>query len=706
MGLKMSKMMNKKEYIRNALIALGFSVLFLLTNSIVENQGTIVISEIFGAIKELKSICLLILFLALGIVSARVGFDNIFKYRYWIALGAFVIFVIFGVTGSSIGMFTEYFGVEDRDILFGITRSIRSDEFAVFTPMTWSQYYDPNGHFSYFSSVLRATDTDVFLEYGQPVASWLIIYRPFFLGFLFLPIANGMAFFWYGRLIALFMVSFEFGRRITSDNKPLSVVYAIIITFSPVVQWWFAINGFVEMLIYLQLAILLLDKFLCAETWGIKIGCAAGITISAGGFALTMYPAWMIPFAYVILGLIIWLIIENRKNIKLQKGDIIIIACSLLILSLSMIYIYHMSKETIHIMMNTVYPGKRVSDDGQRSIVDYLVYTSNFWFPLKNESMSGNVCEKSCFITLFPLPYIFYIIYIIKTEKRDLFCNVIVAISLFFLIYCNIGFPEWLSKITLLSYVPDKRCIIILQFCEVLLIIRGISILGMNDVKIKKSIGWIGAISLSVISVILLVNLYRNYYSIKMIIVQVFVFIYIYIGTFYYDKKGFFEVWELIFSMFILVTGILVNPFRVGVGSVDTIPQLEMVGNVVESDPQAVWMVEGAGFPINNAPILKGARTINTTQVYPDLSRWRTIDSEDIYEDVYNRYAHIVMIYGENEEKFVLLNKDYFLVYVNYEDLINLNVDYIFSNRDLSAETRFEFVDTAGGYYLYRVLKE
>ena len=36
----------------------------------------------------------------------------------------------------------------------------------------------------------------------------------------------------------------------------------------------------------------------------------------------------------------------------------------------------------------------------------------------------------------------------------------------------------------------------------------------------------------------------------------------------------------------------------------------------------------------------------------------------------------------------------------------NLNVDYIFSNRDLSAETRFEFVDSSEGYFIYRVIKE
>lgn len=698
--------MSKKIYLRNVVVSLGFSVIFLIFNFIIVNQGNIVISDILNGIKEIKSICLVLLSVLLSVVITRVGFENIFKYRYWIAFGVFVLCVIFGVNGSSIGVYTGYFGVEDKDVLFGISRSIRSDEFATFTPMTWSQYFDPNGPFSYFSSVLRATETDVFLEYGQPVASWLLIYKPFFLGYLFLPIANGMSFFWCGRLIVLFMVSFEFGRRITSDDRPLSAVYAMFVALSPVVQWWFAINGFVEMLIYLQLAILLLDKYIDAEKWEIKIGCAVGITISAGGYALTMYPAWMVSFAYVILGLFIWLFIEKRKSYKLQKGDVFIIAGALIFLGLSMLYVYHMSKDTIEAVMNTVYPGKRVSVGGESSLEDYFMYTSNLWFPFLNRAMATNVCDKSRFLTLFPFPYIIYIIYMIKTKKRDLFCNVIITIGFILLLFCTIGVPEWLAKITFLSFVTYKRGYIAAQYCEILLLFRGISLLKKNEIEVKKVFGWIMAGSVGVISAIVMYEFNRSYYSAKMLIFQIFVDVLIFIGLFYYDNKRIFIIWETCIFMFILLTGILINPFRVGVDSVADIPQLEMARSVVESDPQAIWMVEGAGYPINNALLLKGARTINSTNVYPNLEKWRLLDKENKYEENYNRYAHIMMTYGENEEKFVLLNKDYFSVYVDYEDIRNLEVDYIFSNRDLTSETCFELIDSTGGYYIYRVVKE
>lgn len=695
--------MNKKYYLRNVVLSVLFSIAFIMLNYLILNHGAFVVSDLVRSIVEYKSIIVVLVFAAMGIVVSRVGIDTIFKYRYQIAICVFVFCVLLGVTGSSIGIYTEYFGAKDKNILFGISRGIRSDEYAVFTPMTWSQYLDPNGHFSYFNSVARATNTDVFIEYGQPVATWLLLYKPFNLGFLFLPIAKGMAFFWCGRLIALFMVSFEFGRKITDDNRLLSIIYAILIAFSPIVQWWFAINGLVEMLLYLQLSILLLDKYFSSEKWSIKILCAFGIVISAGGFILTMYPAWMLPFAYVILGLGIWLLITKRKSIKKNKKDIILILCSLCFLCISMLYVYHMSKDTISTLGQTVYPGDRVSVGGGRSLDDFFVYTSNFWFPIFNMAMRSNECEMARFISLFPLAYIFYIIYFLKTKKSDLFCNIILSISSVFLIYCTIGFPEWLSKITLLSFSLDKRCFLVVQFCEILVLIRLISLLLKEKVVLNKIMGWVTAFMISILSAGLLYYLNSAYYSTKMLMLQTVLFIFIFAGVFYYDKKRIFKAWGIFFSMFVLLTGILVNPVRVGVDSVEKIPELEMVERVVKADPEAVWISEGTGFTITNSILLKGARTINFTNVYPELNRWKMVDKENKYEDIYNRYAHIGMIYGENDEKFVLTNKDSFEVYVDYDDIKNLNVDFIFSNRDLSAENRFKLVNSTGNYYIYHV---
>ena len=108
--------------------------------------------------------------------------DKIFKYRYIVAAVIFAACIFVGINFSSIGCLVEQFGHEDADVILGTSRQIRSDEFGTFTPMTFAQYMDPEGKFQYFSSVIRGDKTDVFITYGQPVLSLLMIFRPFQLG--------------------------------------------------------------------------------------------------------------------------------------------------------------------------------------------------------------------------------------------------------------------------------------------------------------------------------------------------------------------------------------------------------------------------------------------------------------------------------------------------------------------------------------------
>ncbi|MCR4673652.1 MAG: hypothetical protein K5675_01480, partial [Lachnospiraceae bacterium] len=281
--------------------------------------------------------------------------DYFFRYRYPLALCLFILGILLEFTGSSIGMWNTYYGTEDTGVLLGSSRDIRMDEWATLTPFVWSQYFGDNP-FSYFSSIVRGTSTDVFLEYGTPVMSLAMLFRPFYLGYLFLPIAKGMAFFWCGRIIALFMASFEFGRILTKDKRGIALIYGLFITFAPVVQWWFSTNGFVEMLIAMQLAVVLLWKYMEVDSYKKKIACMIGIGICAGTFTLTMYPSWMVPLAYVLIILIIWTFYEHRDNFRIKSGDVVIVATIIVITGIGVLFILLKSKETIDLLANTAYP--------------------------------------------------------------------------------------------------------------------------------------------------------------------------------------------------------------------------------------------------------------------------------------------------------------------------------------------------------------
>ena len=83
----------------------------------------------------------------------------IYQYRYYIAIILFIICVLLELSGSSIGCWNDFVhsNVTEDGVIFGKSRGIRSDEWAVLTPMTFSQFFDG---FHYFSNMVRAEQTD------------------------------------------------------------------------------------------------------------------------------------------------------------------------------------------------------------------------------------------------------------------------------------------------------------------------------------------------------------------------------------------------------------------------------------------------------------------------------------------------------------------------------------------------------------------
>ena len=119
-----------------------------------------------------------------------------------------------------------------------------------------------------------------------------------------------------------------------------------------------------------------------------------------------------------------------------------------------------------------------------------------------------------------------------------------------------------------------------------------------------------------------------------------------------------------------------------------------------------MWIVEGS-YPLTNVPIMVGAPTINSTNVYPDLERWHQLDPDGQYESVYNRYAHINVTLTDEETRFDLLQADQFLLTLSFKDMEKLNVGYVLSAQDYSTLENI-YVDLIPiaherGYYIYKL---
>ena len=564
---------------------------------------------------------------------------------------------------------------------------------------------------SYFSETLRGAKTDAFIVYGQPVLSWEVIFRPFQWGYLLFAPARGLSFFWCGRFLALLMISFELGMYLFNRRKSYAVAYSALLSLSPVVQWWFAINGLVEMLVFGQAVLLIVSAYFNQRQYWKKILLALGLAWCGGCYILVFYPPWQIPLGYVFLFLLIGITAkEYKKDLWCWKKDIPVILGALLILGIAMGAIVCKSWNTIQTVMNTAYPGTR-SFAGGGALRKLFNWAQGILYPFMEPAFGGtNVCEEASVISFFPLGILVGLWVLIKEKKRDAMLISLLTGTVFLTAYCVLPWPEILAKATLLSNCQPDRVVLAVGFISLILLLYA-SVIS-EKAPGKAAVGIVG-VSLPE----------ERWYFYKVcrncmwqrggaVCVMLYSFPNSW-GILWYKWKSLNS-----FCLGLYRSGgfkrAFVNPIHKGVDVIYTNPLVQAVAAEADSDDkQGLWIVENIGFPCINIPIMTGAPTINCTNTYPVLERWKKLDSTGIYEDTYNRYVHIFMQLKEDGET-VFENPqtapDHLNITLPAKELKTLNVKHILTNRDLSEfesdNVKFKLKNQVGNYRIYDVITQ
>lgn len=615
-----------------------------------------------------------------------------FQYRWGLGMCFVILCTIFKLHGSSIGELNNYYPYgTDTSRLWGSSRAIRSDEYVVFTEMALSQV---QSGFKWFSNIWGYSFSDMFMVYGQPTKNLVAIFRPFSLGYLLLGAERGLAFYWTSRLICCFLVSFEFGRLLTKDNRYLSLAYAFLVAFAPVVQWWYSINELVEMLIFGQLAILIIYWYLKTKKYSIKILETAGLVLCAGGYVMTLYPAWMIPFFYVFAAAVIAMLIENREYIRIHKQDIIIWLVGIGVFFSSMLYIYTISADTIHAVMNTAYPGSRIYTGGPISNLIELLrgWTSYLWAFITID----NPCEKVCFISFAPVGFIVSLIEIFKYKRKDpwlILLNIVnVGMVFFFLLS---GWSNVFAKITLLSQAT--RMVNAIGFVNLLILFRAIIYANYKG-KIKSFLllisPIIGAFSLYVAQE----NLNPALKTIVIIVAIVAIWLLLHISDQNNQKHFLFFVIGIS-----LVGGGLVNPIDQGLSTIYRSPIVQAIETENQKD-EGMWVVVNGGFLYNNIPTIVGAKTLNAVATYPDTKLWEQLQLTDTdSKKIWNRYAHQCINISDATYFEPIKQGDLFTLNITVKDLKKLGVKYILNMGEVKKNRDLETIFTYGNISIQKI---
>lgn len=640
-------------------------------------------------------------------------YNFIYKYRFYIAIAIFIIAVICEYSGSSIGVYNEVLQGESTGTYFtpvlGKYRSIRSDEWVVNTPIFTSQAVDEDSKFAYYNDNLRGTTTDMFSVVAPAVLDILTVGKPFNIGYLLLGASRGLSVLWAGKWIALMLVSFEFCMLITDRKKIVSACGMLLIVFSAATQWW----NMTDVLLWGMLALVLVDKYLKTDKLKTKIICALGIFVSVVSYVFIMYPAWQVPFILIYIAIFISLCIKNRKNYKICKKDILIIAMVIMaIVGIGIRYLY-MSSDALQATMNTDYPGSRfeIGGDGLKVIVSYVY---SFLFPYFNVD---NPCEFAGMISFYPIPMILAIIYLIRNKDRKThmgFFIPLLILSTIFSIFVLFRTNELFAKITLLYMSPARRLAVPLGFIQILLLVYLLGINNKETKLMKDDIAKVAAILFNIIIFSLAVktapvNLLGalKSYCCGLILV---IFLYL-ILTMNNEKNK--KLLLIGLAGMTIITGATVNPIQKGISVLTDKPLAKQVREIVINDSENnLWITDNTNFYIPNYLLASGAKVINSTNVYPNFDLFKTVLSEEDFGNsdirkIYNRYAHITMEITKNENKVELIYQDSIRLKLTPDKIKELGIKYIVSVRDIrefNTETvNFEQIYNEQGISIYKV---
>ena len=634
------------------------------------------------------------------------GFELIYKYRFVLSFLLLIMLVSFKISGSSMGCWKLFLGDGESGIRLGEPRVWRSDEWGTLTPLCFRQQYNTLGAYNRYSQTLGSILTDNMLVYGQPSWDILTLFRPFYWGYLFFGSERGLSWFWYSRLIVLFLSWFELGMLITDGQKKLSVMLSVCVSFAPFLQWWFAINGLVEMLIY-GACFVLGSNYLVSHTFNPrKIAVAVGMAVCAVGYVLTFYPTWMVPVAWGFVPLFLWVIIWKFDRKVLRRVDVVPWLLIFVITVAGLTVLAVTSWDVITAELNSVYPGNAPLSSGGTGLWWMMKYPISL---VSRFSMNELIVENSSIICFAPAGFILALWVIIKEKKKDPLLILLLGMNLFLAWYYCVGIPKWLAKMLLLSFVNSNRGPQVLGFLRLTLFVRAVAL------KEKASKRWLAALAAVISSAVPMRlalgftkyepgGLRYEYFDTAEKIVVVWAILAVVFYLLYRARKSKYTMAVLGVCTVVLASSIWINPVAKGVPEIMKSETMQQIRDLVKEDPQAIWLVVDMAYPATNIPAMAGADCLNTTQTYPQKTRWEMLDPEGEYEDIYNRYCHIRASLG-SKTMLELVSTDYVEVTLSPEDLKKLNIRYIVSTNDfdekIAAGTTNIFTDSGIEFQKY-----
>ena len=616
-------------------------------------------------------------------------YDWIFRKRFWIAAGVVIFFVINQYNFSSISIYNDLvqynYGSEYMSPILGQGRNIRSDEWLAMTPARLSAAFTD---YAKTNDILRAAPNG-----NLPVSGLCFCFaalaRPMLWGYFLLGSAYGLSLSNILFLVGTFLASFEMCLILTNRKRLYSLLGAVLITSSSCFLWWSNVNWLLDA----QGIFVFLYCFLHSDKRWKRVLLIFGTAILGADFVTELYPAWQVPVGYLFLVLIVWMLIANREKVKaLRKLDWAILILGICFMAAICISYLWESREYMNTIMNTAYPGRRSSSGGYA--LDKLFGGLKVW----STPFTGmkDISVEGVFLNFYPLPSILAILLLVKKKFKDGLLLSLLAVSLVFTLYCSIGFPDFLARISLLSYsIPDRTADVI-GIIEVYLLI--LCLCRLEEMKRPKP-----GVSVLLLTTLGIASAFLSRGQMTdLTVLASAAFALICAAVLFSDIGEKYRRGAAICLIAVSVAaGAFVLPLSKGLDVIYSKPVSSEIQSLNEGGGKR-WITLNSYLSGNFLAAL-GAPTVTSVNITPNYELWSSIDPDGKYKEIYDRYAICQIILCQEETHFILKGKDRFDLYLSYKDIYKLDADYIFCSRKLADNpyVHFEQIYYEGGAYIY-----
>jgi len=563
-----------------------------------------------------------------------------------------VILGTFKVSGSSIGLYGTANGesASESGVIAGRSRPIRSDEWLVRTPWVLRQYNNDLAS----TWVGGMGEHEAALIGDMPTATWQVLVIPHTWYYHVFDLERAFAFEWQTwlalQLGGVYALVYALSRRIG-----LSVAAAVLVTTSPVTQWWtiaptFTIVGYgclgAALLIWAA-------RSTSARTRGL-LSVGAGVCL--GAYAGSLYLPWQIGCFVVIAPILLgalWKEVAHLPGVaaKARRALPPLVIAGVLGVALFGGYAYE-HREAVDALASTIYPGQRQSTEGGRlnasmvlsAPLDYFASEATVSTPNgtnQSENSSGLLLALPAALALFAL----------AQRERDadrtarwplIGAGIGTACALAWLV---LPLPSYLGFALQLNRVPASRMAFPAMLASILLFVLVLEHLLRTHRRL-------GAGTAAVIGAVFFgVHLWgAGAYTVDghPIDVRVAVVLLAVVSTgVALAVGGAVRSGLAVLVAFSLWTGLLINPIRVGLDPLTDNQLARTIDRVGAAQPEGVWAVFSDDAYVKGVLTASGHPGLAGISTYPDEDAWKVLDPELDDDEAWNRYGNITLVQGE-----------------------------------------------------------